>query len=612
VREPRPKTNRQVRPVLLLVVYGAFLAVVGVTATAQAILISAHFSTAILNATVAADGSSVREFANDALLASDFEPPIPAARQQALTMALADLARRAGLLRIEVRSPNGMASSSSDGVGVGQRAVQTEAFRRAVGAAVDAAVVTTDEPSEAVAGPAFGEPTIREYLPLVDESGTVHGVVALWRDASPLVAALDRVRSDLLAITLAAALVAAIVLSLVFRAAQDRIRSQTVELVEATRRDALTGMLNHGALVQQLTIAVEAARVAGTALGVALVDLDNFRLLNETYGHGAGDAALLRLSRAIERSATGEIVGRYGPDEFLMVADGSSIDDLEASVHRVRAALRREELRFETSEPLPITISAGIATVPDDADSVTLLLSAAAAALAEAKASGGDAVRHGGTPTDKPADYRTFNVLQSLVFAVDTKDRYTKRHSEDVARYAVFLARRLGHDEEFLEAVRTAGLLHDVGKIGIPDALLRRPGKLSAEELEVVKQHVALGGAIVRDLTNADLVRAGVRLHHERWDGRGYLEGLAGRDIPLIGRILAVADAFSAITTSRPYRKSLPVEEALRRIGDAAGSQLDAVLVTEFINGLEHAPDAPMPGDAEQARKLWQPSRQVA
>ena len=612
MREPSPKTTRAVRPVVLLIVYGAFLAVVGVTATAQAILISAHFSTAILNATIAADGSSVREFANGALLASDLEPPVAAPRQLPLTIALGDLGRRIGVLRMEIRSPDGTVTASSDGAGVGVRGPRSEAFGRAVGAAVDAAVVTTEEPSEALADRKFGLPTIREYLPLVDESGRVHGVVAVWRDATPLVGALDRVRADLLAVTLAAAVVAAVVLFLVFRAAQDRIRRQTRQLLDATRRDALTGMLNHGALVQDLTVAVEAARAAGTAIGVALLDLDNFRLLNDTYGHAAGDATLLRVSRAIERSSSAEIVGRYGPDEFLIVADGSAVDDLEATVHRVRAALRREEVRFEASEALPITISAGIASVPDDADSVTLLLSAAAAALAEAKASGGDAVRQGGLPVEQPADYRTFHVLQSLVFAVDTKDRYTKRHSEDVARYAVFLARRLGHDETFLEAVRTAGLLHDVGKIGTPDALLRRPGRLSAEEFEIVKQHVALGGAIVRDLTNADLIRAGVRLHHERWDGRGYLEGLAGRDIPLIGRILAVADAFSAITTTRPYRKRMPVEEALKRIGDAAGSQLDPALVTEFIAGLEQAPDAPMPGDSDSAGKLWQPSRQVA
>ena len=192
----------------------------------------------------------------------------------------------------------------------------------------------------------------------------------------------------------------------------------------------------------------------------------------------------------------------------------------------------------------------------------------------------------------------SFDVLQGLVFAIDTKDRYTKRHSEDVARYGVFLGHRLGLDDATLGRIHVAGLLHDVGKIGIPDGVLRKPGKLTADEYEAVKQHVALGDLIVRDLPDIDEIRAGIRHHHERWDGRGYLHALAAEDIPLIARILAVGDAFSAMTTTRPYRKALDVREALPRLGDAAGTQLDERLVTAFIRGIESAPDAPMPGAA--------------
>jgi HD-GYP domain-containing protein (c-di-GMP phosphodiesterase class II) len=173
--------------------------------------------------------------------------------------------------------------------------------------------------------------------------------------------------------------------------------------------------------------------------------------------------------------------------------------------------------------------------------------------------------------------------LQGLVLVVDARDRYTKRHSEDVARYALFLADHLGIEAEVRRPLHVAGLLHDVGKIGIPDTILRKPASLTAEEYEVVKQHVALGDAIVRDLPDIEIVRAGIRSHHERWDGRGYLAGLAGEEIPLIGRLLAVADAFSAMTTDRPYRKALAVDEAIRRLEDAAGSQLDPALVAAFV-----------------------------
>lgn len=203
---------------------------------------------------------------------------------------------------------------------------------------------------------------------------------------------------------------------------------------------------------------------------------------------------------------------------------------------------------------------------------------------------------------DKP-NTGSFDALQGLVIGVDTKDRYTKRHSEDVARYAVFLARQFGLDEEMLDMIHLAGLLHDVGKVGIPDALLRKPGKLTADEYRVFQQHVALGGAIVRDVPHVDLVRSGIKHHHERWDGQGYLEGLEGEGIPIIGRVLAVAHAFSAMTTTRPYRKALSIEEALKRLGDAAGTQLQEELVTSFITGIETAADAPMDGARDGGRR---------
>jgi HD-GYP domain-containing protein (c-di-GMP phosphodiesterase class II) len=242
---------------------------------------------------------------------------------------------------------------------------------------------------------------------------------------------------------------------------------------------------------------------------------------------------------------------------------------------------------------------------------VTVLLASAASTLEEAKASGGDTVRVAGAvePTDTIAS--GFDVLQGLVLAVDTKDRYTKRHSDDVARYAVFLAQRLGLEPEFIRTIHTAGLLHDVGKIGIPDSILRKPGKLTSDEFDVVKQHVALGDMIVRDLADIDMIRSGIRHHHERWDGDGYLDRLAGESIPLIARILAVGDAFSAMTTTRPYRKALDIREALTRLGDAAGSQLDEDLVRAFVTGIETDADAPMPGVVGPVRRLWSP-RQVA
>jgi HD-GYP domain-containing protein (c-di-GMP phosphodiesterase class II) len=282
-------------------------------------------------------------------------------------------------------------------------------------------------------------------------------------------------------------------------------------------------------------------------------------------------------------------------------------------LERLRARLVDHSLQFDASERLPLTVSAGVCLFPEHADSPTELLFVMALTLQEAKASGGDAVRVAGV-SDAAAqpETRTFDVFQGLILAVDTKDRYTKQHSEDVARYGVFLAERLDLPPELIATIRVAGLLHDVGKIGIPDAILRKPGKLTANEYRIVQQHVALGDLIVRDLPDIEIIRAGVRHHHERWDGDGYLDGLAGESIPLVARILAVGDAFSAMTTTRPYRKALPIDEALRRLEDAAGTQLDERLVVEFVEGLRNADDAPLPGADIGSLRLWTPYRQVA
>ncbi|MFI5292556.1 MAG: HD domain-containing phosphohydrolase [Candidatus Limnocylindrales bacterium] len=440
----------------------------------------------------------------------------------------------------------------------------------------------------------------------------VRAVVGIWRDAGPILDRLAAVRRDVVIVTLTAGLIAAMLLLLIFRSAQGRLTRQTAALLESARRDPLTGALSHGALVGHLAVELERARAAGLPLGVALIDIDNFRLLNDNHGHPAGDLALVSVMDLLRSHVPEAIVaGRYGPDEFLLVAPSDAVTELGQAVERVRAALVDLSLQFETTEKLPVTISAGLCTYPEHGSSVTALLSAAARTLEEAKNSGGDAIRIAGIEDEEEAA-TGFDVLQGLVIAIDTKDRYTKRHSDDVARYAVFLAERLGLDPDVIRSIQLAGLLHDIGKIGIPDPILRKPGRLTAAEYDIVKQHVALGDMIVRDVPDVELVRAGIRHHHERWDGDGYLHRLEGEAIPLIARILAVGDAFSAMTTTRPYRKALEVREALNRLEDASGSQLDAQLVRLFVDGIESVPNAPLPGVEVAATSLWTPRQEVA
>ena len=600
------------RPVLLVLVYGIFLVIVGVTAAAQTVMVSANFSTTTLESVVGTDAALVRSVVNTYLTPADLDPAtMTTARRAELEADLAALGRRAEILRVELRLPSGtVIVSDRPGLG-GSMAAPSVDFRAAVEGHKIVAGIDQVERSEALGPTLATSDVLREYLPL-EANGRVQAVVGLWRDALPILAELDRLRRDIVITTLTAALVAALALSLVFRAAQGRITRQTAALVEATRRDPLTGLLNHGSLVGELAVALELARSEGRAIGVALVDIDGFRLLNETYGHAAGDRALLTVVEALDRELPASVgCGRYGPDEFLIIAPADHVAELRPILERLRTSLADGALQFEASERLPLTVSAGICMYPEHADSVTALLTTAALTLQEARSGGGDAIQFAGHETEVAGETRTFDVFQGLILAVDTKDRYTKRHSEDVARYAVFLGRLIGLDEETIQTLRVAGLLHDIGKIGIPDHILRKPGKLTSAEYRTVQQHVALGDIIVRDLPDVDLIRAGVRHHHERWDGSGYLHRLAAEEIPLIARILAVGDAFSAMTTTRPYRKALSAAEALRRLEDAAGTQLDEQLVISFVGGIEAEEGVQLP-EGDLATRLWTPYRRVA
>jgi diguanylate cyclase (GGDEF)-like protein len=606
--EPRVR-----RPVLLILVYGVFLALVGITATAQGVIVSARSNVAALNDIVGSDAAMARAFVNAYVQLRYVDGTSGGARIDELIRLedqLRKLPRAGEIVRVELRLPSGTILASDVTALRGRAMAPSSAFADALGDQKPRASIIAADESEAGPGPLNTETVLQEYLPLIT-AGHVVAVMAIWRDAVPILARLSDLRRDVVLVTLSAGLIAAGLLFLVFRSAQGRLTRQTAALLESAVRDPLTGTLNHGALVGHLAREIERARASGTALGVALIDIDNFRLLNDNHGHRAGDDALLAVVDLLRRNVPASIVmGRYGPDEFLLVADAAVVADLEPAVERVRTALVDFSLKFDATERLPVTVSAGLCTYPQHGDSVTVLLAAAARTVAEAKASGGDAVRVAGTEDAAPST-TGFDVLQGLVLAVDTKDRYTKRHSDDVARYAVFLAERLGLDPDFIRSIRLAGLLHDVGKIGIPDPILRKPGKLTADEYEIFKQHVALGDMIVRDVPDIDVVRAGIRYHHERWDGAGYLDHLEGEGIPLIGRVLAVGDAFSAMTTTRPYRKALDVGEALRRLGDAAGTQLDEQLVRAFIGGIETAADPPLPGDGSSAIGA-SPRRRVA
>jgi diguanylate cyclase (GGDEF)-like protein len=591
------------RPLLLPLVYVATLTLIGVSCAALAMLGSEHVRTTAIRTTVAGDQAAVGEFVSSKLTVADLEgsgtTPV---RRAVLDEQLSRLAKVYGYRNATISRPDG-STVAGDPTNLTEPTINAE--RRQALADAQAAVSLSQG--------ADGSPVLIEAVP-IEVDGDVQLVVTFQRDARSVITSADDAWRDVVLITGFAAVVLAVLLRTIFSAASTLLRRQADELTESRRRDPLTRLINHGAAAAHLTDVLATAKTDGASVGIALIDIDNFRLLNETYGSPAGDEALLIVARALQAEAGPWVgLGRFGPDEFLAIAPASVARELPTAMKRVQGALDEASLQFGDSERLPLTVSAGVTYFPFHATGVLELLSAATIALGEAKAGGGNQTVIADAWTSEPkAAQSTFDVLHGLVVTIDHKDRYTKRHSEDVACYALFLAARMGLDESEWSVLRTAGLLHDIGKIGVPDDILRKPGRLSPYEYEIVKQHVALGDLIVRDLPDIELVRAGVRHHHERWDGQGYLDRLEAEGIPLVARILAVGDAFSAMTTTRPYRKALSVQQALDELRSVAGTQLDPDLVAAFVDGIEHDPDAPMPGADRNGTFLWTPTIRAA
>lgn len=365
---------------------------------------------------------------------------------------------------------------------------------------------------------------------------------------------------------------------------------RSVRLISEARRladrDPVTGLHNHRSVYQRLHAELEKAQRTSKPMAVLMMDLDNFKLFNDTYGHPAGDEVLKRVSGILKRSCRdADTVARYGGDEFMVVLPESNLKAAVRCAERIQAVLAKERFRCQNSATLPIGFSYGIAVFPEDAADVQELVSTADSNLYHSKSKGGNQITaRGGSVIDNSLVYvKGFDLFRAMVQAIDNKDGYTRKHSEEVTEYSLAMARGLELGEEMLQTIQLSGILHDVGKIGVPDHILRKPGHLTDEEYHVMKQHPVFGALIVGAMPGMEEVVLGVRHHHERYDGRGYPDGLAGTNIPLIGRIMAVADAFSAMTTHRPYRKGMTERQALLQIRSGLGTQFDPEIGELFI-----------------------------
>ena len=366
------------------------------------------------------------------------------------------------------------------------------------------------------------------------------------------------------------------------------------EAAHRADRDSVTNLLNHRAVQDEMTKTLARCKRSGGVFSIVMMDLNNFKFFNDTYGHPVGDEVLRAVARSLRESCRGsDILGRYGGDEFIVVLPDTDAQGTFDVCARIKAALDAKHFEPVPGTRLPIGTAFGWAAYPQDGETIMDLLQAADANLYNHKRGGASylsqsqkALQEGRDELRKlknRAHGGSFGVLDALVTAIDNKDHYTRAHSEEVTYLSLLVARELDYSREQLEAVRISGLLHDVGKIAVPDSILRHPGKLGRDEWDIMQQHPVFGALIVKDVPQLERVLEGIKYHHEKWDGSGYPEQRVGENIPELGRLLAMGDCYSALTTDRPYRKGWKPEAALEEIERCSGSHFDPRLCAIFL-----------------------------
>jgi diguanylate cyclase (GGDEF)-like protein/putative nucleotidyltransferase with HDIG domain len=367
--------------------------------------------------------------------------------------------------------------------------------------------------------------------------------------------------------------------------AQARIAELETELANRDGRDTLTQrLLTMRAFRTQLAVDAHRAQRYGTPLSVALIDLDHFRQLNVRHGFAAGDEVLAVFAHFLaERMRIHDLACHAGGDEFAVMLPET--DATAASDAMQRLLVELEDL--EAGGMRGFSASIGVAVLQPE-QSPELLLAAARSALEQARAAGGGQaiVYAGGDGEAQNGETGNGDVIAALASALTERDQYTGDHSDSVVDLTAKVGEALAMKGDEVEALRTAALLHDIGKVGVPDHILHKPGPLDDDEWEIMRQHPVIGERILRAIPGMGAIARIVRHEHERWDGGGYPDQLSGAEIPLGARIILACDAYHAMVSDRPYRQAMSHTDAMTELHANAGTQFDPDVVEALVGYL--------------------------
>jgi len=376
------------------------------------------------------------------------------------------------------------------------------------------------------------------------------------------------------------------------------------DLVELSITDGLTGLFNHRFIQERFSFEFKRAKRYSAPLSCMMLDIDHFKRINDTYGHQFGDMALRELAAIITKNSREvDICGRYGGEEFLIITT-QNIDGAVAHATKLHKAVESHVFQNE-QHSIHITVSIGVTEFKREITSKQEMIERCDIALYQAKRDGRNLIRV--WKEEERSEPHTLDVegisdlkvqvmslsnqmraaymesTNALLKAVDAKDHYTLEHSENVSRYAMETARAMHFDDEEVEVIKNAGLLHDIGKIGIDKDILTKKGPLTRGEFEILKKHPMIGVNILEDVKVLEKEIPLIKHHHDWFDGNGYPQGLKEREIPFGALILGVADAYDAMMTDREFKAKMSPAQALKELTDGRGSQFCPEIVDAFV-----------------------------